>query len=101
MKKLDMVKKVGGLIVSVGVGAIVTNIVKSTTPTSVGTIKKVCILVGSFVLSGMISDKAVTYTEQTIDNTVVEIKKMVTDGDLETFKDIDGQKIKPEQVKRG
>lgn len=82
MKKLDMVKTVGGIIVSVGVGAIVNNIVKSTTPVSMGTIKKVCIGVGGLVLSSMISDKAVKYTETKIDSAVNEIKKMVTNGDL-------------------
>ena len=82
MKKIDMLKKVGVIVVSVGVGAIVGNIVKSTSPASVGTIKKVCIGIGGFVLSSMISDLASKYTEQQIDNTVSEIKKMVVNGDL-------------------
>lgn len=82
MKKIDILKKVGGIVVSVGVGAIVTNAIKATSPTSMGTIKKVCVIVGGLVLSSMVSDLAVKYAEETIDNTVKEIKKMVTNGDL-------------------
>lgn len=83
MKKMDMVKKVGGIIVSIGVGAIVGNVIKCTTPATMGTIKKVCVAVGSFVLCNMVADSAANYTEQTIDNAVNEVKKMVKNGDLD------------------
>jgi hypothetical protein len=82
MNKLEMVKTVGSIIVSVGVGTIVSNAVKCTTIGPVGPIKAVCIGVGSFVLASMAGDKAVKYTEEKIDSAVSEVKKMVENGDL-------------------
>ena len=82
MKKIDMIKKIGTLVVSVGVGAIVGNAIKATTPSSINTINKVCIGIGAFVLTGMVSGMAAKYTEEQINETVNEIKKMVTNGDL-------------------
>lgn len=82
MSKIGMIKKIVGMGVSFGVGAIVNNIIKSTTPKSIGTFKKVCIGLGAFALGSMISDKAVKYTEDTIDNGINEVKKMVSNGDL-------------------
>jgi hypothetical protein len=82
MSKLETIKAVGSLIVSVGVGSIVSNAVKCTTPGPVGTIKAVCIGVGSFVLANMVGDQAVKYTEEKIDGAVSEVKKMVENGDL-------------------
>jgi hypothetical protein len=82
MNKIEMIKKIGIIVVSVGVGAIVSNTIKSTTPSSIGTIKKFCIGVGGFVLSSMISDKASRYAEQQIDHTVMEIKKMVNNNEI-------------------
>ena len=82
MKKIDMIKKIGTLVVSVGVGAIVGNAIKATTPSSINTINRVCIGIGAFVLTGMVSGMAAKYTEEQINETVNEIKKMVTNGDL-------------------
>ena len=82
MKKLEMVKTAGSIIISVGVGAIVGNAVKCTTPFPVGAIKKFCIVVGSFVLSNMVGDKAVEYAEEKVDGAVDQIKQMVKDGEI-------------------
>ena len=82
MKKIDMIKKIGTLVVSVGVGAIVGNAIKATTPSSINTINRVCIGIGAFVLTGMVGGMAAKYTEEQINETVNEIKKMVTNGDL-------------------
>jgi hypothetical protein len=82
MSKLEIIKKVGGFIVSMGVGAIVNNAVKATTPIFTHPIKRVCIAIGTVVLGAMISDKAVQYTEKTIDETAIEIKKAVHSGEL-------------------
>lgn len=84
MKKLEVIKTVGGIIVSVGVGAIVGNAVKYTTPSNIGTIKKVCIGVGSLVLTSMVGDKAVQYTEKKISDAAKSVKKMVEKGELES-----------------
>lgn len=77
MKKLELIKTGVSIIVSVGVGAIVSNTIKSTTPDTAGTIKKVCIGIGGFVLSSMLTDEATKYTDKKIDNTVKEIQETV------------------------
>lgn len=67
MKKLEIVKAATQIVVSVGVGSIVGNAIKFTSPASTNLIKKVCIGIGSVVLSNMVSDKAVSYSDQKID----------------------------------
>lgn len=67
MKKMEMVKSVGQIVISVGVGAIVGNAVKSTTPADIGTIKKFCVGVGTFVLSNMVCEKATEYGDGMFD----------------------------------
>ena len=75
MKKIEMVKAVGGLVISAGVAAIVGNTVKASTPANIGAIKKLCIVVGSFVLSDMISDKAVAHAEKKVDDGIASLKE--------------------------
>ena len=67
MKKLEAIKTASQIIVSVGVGAIVGNAVKITTPGNLGLVKKICVGVGSFVLSNMVSEKAIEYVDEKID----------------------------------
>ena len=61
MNKKDMVKSaltavkiVGGVAISIGVGAIVKNVVKATTPEDVSRQTAICIKVGSFFLAGVL-----------------------------------------------
>jgi hypothetical protein len=82
MKKIDIVKRVVGLVVSVGIGAIVTNVVKCTTPGSVGKIIRFCIGVGSFALAGAVSEKAVVYTDKQIDEVISDVKKAVKNEEI-------------------
>ncbi len=82
MKKIEMLKAAGEIIISVGVGAIVGNVIKSTTPIGTGPVKKLCILVGSFVLCNMVGDQAIDYTEKKIDEAVEQVKQMVNNGEL-------------------
>lgn len=82
MKKKDMIKTVGGIIVSLGVGAIISNIVESTTPKSVGSVKRICIGIGALVLTAMLTDKVVAYAEEKIDNSVKSVETMVKNGEL-------------------
>lgn len=68
MKKMDIVKSGTKLIVSTGVGAIVGNAIACTTPIGqLGLAMGLSVKVGSFVLSSMVSDKAVEYVEKQID----------------------------------
>ena len=80
MTKLEIVKGATKFVVSIGVGAIMTNAVAFTTPVlAVGVLKKAAIGVGSFVLSAMVSDKACEYTDEKIDEAVKELKELVVD----------------------
>ena len=79
MKKIELVKTAAGIIVSVGVSAIVGNTIKYTTPDTAGTIKKVCIGIGSFVLSSMVVDSASEYAGKKIDKAVNEFKGMMAE----------------------
>lgn len=75
--KFETAKQIFGLVVTAGVGAIVGNIIKHTSPPDMNLIKRACIGVGSLVLTGMVSDKAAEYANGEIDEVVSEIKKMV------------------------
>jgi hypothetical protein len=71
-------KGVIGAVTSIGVGNIIGNIVKATTPTNLNTFNKVTIGVGSFVLSGMVADQAVKYVNSEIDRIVAPVKEEPT-----------------------
>ena len=81
MKKMEAVKAVAALVVSAGVGFIVSNIVKATTPADTKVIVKICIGIGSFVLAGLVSDAATDYTEKTIDEAVEMVKDAVKEAE--------------------
>lgn len=70
MKKVEIVKAATAIVVSIGVGAIVANVIKCTTPSDVKRVMKVCINLGGFVLASMVSDMASTYAEEKIDEVV-------------------------------
>jgi hypothetical protein len=74
MNPIGIVKTVAGVASSVGVGAIVKNIIITTTPENVTKLQKASIFIGSVVLSGMIGDMATKYVNTTIDNTVEQFK---------------------------
>lgn len=77
MNPLNLAKTAVEIIVSVGVGAIVGNTIKLSTPAGTHVLKRAAIGVGGFVLSSMISDKATKYTTDTIDETVEKIKQFI------------------------
>lgn len=64
---MDIIKSAVTLIASVGVGAVVTNAVKATTPDNLNTINKISVLVGTAVAAHAISDVASKYTSEQID----------------------------------
>lgn len=72
------------LVVSAGVGSIIGNAVKATTPEEgLSTLKKVSIGVGSFVLGSMVADQATKYTgQQIVDlvDTFEEIRQQVAEA---------------------
>jgi hypothetical protein len=79
MEIKSLVKVISGFIVSMGVGAIVGNTIKLTTPQSIGLAKKISIGIGGLVLSSMIGDYTSKYADKKIDETAEEIKKLVDD----------------------
>jgi hypothetical protein len=89
MKKLEMVKTVGGIVVSIGVGTIIANAIKATTPRSIRGINKLLIWAGGLALGGMISDLAGDYAEKQIQSTVENINKMFAVEEIEVKQDLD------------
>ncbi|MDF2800183.1 MAG: hypothetical protein K0S61_86 [Anaerocolumna sp.] len=70
------IKAVSNIIVSVGVGAIVKNAIKYTTPGPLKLATKVCMGIGGFVLTSMISEAATKYTESKIDEVVEDVQNI-------------------------
>ena len=70
LTKLDVVKFVATTVVSFATGAVVTNAVRATSPTTAKTLPRIVIGIGSFVLSGIVSDFASKYAEDKIDESV-------------------------------
>lgn len=86
---LKTTKQVVTFAVSVGVGIIVKNIVRATTPAGLGLVSKAFIGAGSLGLGYMLSDKTAEYTDQQIDKTVEEVKAiLVKSEDEETIEEI-------------
>lgn len=80
MKKLDIFKAAAELVVSVGVGTIIGNTIKLTTPADIHLIKKICVGAGAFALSGMVGDLAANHVSQQIDETAEKAAKMLNRG---------------------
>lgn len=75
MNTLGILKVVAELAVSTGVGAIVSNASRAAVPENARLVKKVTIAIGTFILSNMVADQAVKYTNEKIENGIDEIKK--------------------------
>jgi len=73
---IDVAKIVGGLIVGTGVTAVVTNLIKVTTPKDVSKVTKTCILAGGVFISWVASQAASDQLDKRID-TVVKYTKIV------------------------
>lgn len=85
---LKTAKQIVTIVVSAGVGAIVGNAVKYTTPPDMSFIKKLCVGAGTLVLGSMVSDKATEYTDRKIDETVEEVKGMLQDSEEEIVEEV-------------
>lgn len=75
MNKIKVLKAGSKFIGTIGVGMIVRNIVKTTTPINMNIIQKVCIGVGGFALSGIIGDQAVDYIDKELDSAIKMVKE--------------------------
>lgn len=76
MSAIEVVKYASSLVVSSGTTAIISNLIKATTPDDLKTYKKVTVGVSSIALSLMVSGMASKYTEEKIDETVDSYKKV-------------------------
>lgn len=75
MNYLKLFKGAADLVVSIGAGAVVTNMVKATTPDDVQRMNKIAIKVGTVVISSMVGSAASSYASKSIDDAVETIKK--------------------------
>lgn len=86
MKHLELIKTGVGWAVSFGVDIIIFNAIHATTPKNINVIKKPLITVGAFVLSSMISDAVVNYTEKKIDEFAEAVDSVTTvEGFIKKF----------------
>ena len=84
-KKRELIKAGSGLVVGIGVSAIAGGAVGLVRPQNVGKIKNFCIGVGGLILASMVSDQAVQYTDDKIDEVGDAIKAFLgTDDEPET-----------------
>jgi len=77
MNKIEMVKGSIGMVVSLGVGTIITNIVKTTSDSNANAFTKVCVMAGGFVLSTMAGKMAANHAEAQIDGIINQFKEVV------------------------
>lgn len=79
MKKLEAFKAILKIAVSAGVGVIVGNAIKATTPDDMKRLTKLGVSIGSLVLTGIASDMASKYVDEQVDDMVASVKE-VTEG---------------------
>lgn len=70
-----MIKGLTELIVSVGVGTIVENAIKATTPANTALARKIAIGVGSIAMSSLVASKVSHYIVDQINETTEQIKE--------------------------
>lgn len=71
----DFIKSVAALVASAGIGAVVTNAIKATTPEDIKIYNKIAVVIGTVVASQAISDVASTYASKQIDEVAANFKK--------------------------
>jgi len=70
MKKLDIFKSLADLAVSIGVGAVVGNAIKATTPEDLRIYSRFAVKLGGVVISGIVVKQAQTFVRSEIDDVV-------------------------------
>lgn len=76
MNYLKLIKGATDLVVSIGAGAVVTNMVKATTPDDVKRLNGIAIKIGTVVISSMVGTAASSYASKSIDDAVDGIKQV-------------------------
>jgi len=82
MTKLELAKTIGGLMLSVGVTSIVTNVINTAKPANIKGINKLCVGVAAIVLTNMANEKVAEYAGKQFNDAVQKVKQMVTPEDV-------------------
>ena len=80
MTKLEMVKAGAQIVVSIGVGLVVGNVVKLSSPAEQNVLKNICVGAAGLVLSDMVNDKACSHVETKIDDVANRLKEAVMEA---------------------
>lgn len=81
MNPLNAFLKIADIGVGIGAGAVVTNLVKSTTPAGTNPLMKVAVGIGSMVISNMVGDAASKFVKRNVEELSDELKKAKSDID--------------------
>lgn len=84
MKTMQIVKAVSAFAVSIGVGAVVGNLIKSTTPGDINTFNKVLVGIGTFATGAVISDLASKQITTQFEELETNVTSIVNDLEEET-----------------
>lgn len=83
MKIIEGIKTIGGIVVGIGAGSIVSNIATSTMPVTTSKPMKWCIKIASIVLGGTVGAVASKAFKADVDEIVTIMKDMVNKGKLD------------------
>lgn len=70
MDGITITKGIVKLVVASGVGTIIGNAVRATTPADMGKLDTIGVMVGSFFLGGMVAEKTAAYSGEVVDSVV-------------------------------
>ena len=76
MEKKEILKTAATWVVGIGVNSIISNAVASTTVKESNKLTKVCTWVSVMVLTGIVADAAIKYTENKLDEAI----KLINEG---------------------
>ena len=90
MKKLDIFKNIAELAVSIGVGAVVGNAVKATTPEDLRVYSRFAVKLGGVIVSGIAVKQAQRYVRSEIDDIFKKVDPPIVEKPSKTNKSLKG-----------
>ena len=79
MEKIKMIKTVAMVVVGAGIKSIISNAVESTTVNEGSKLTKACTWVAVVVLTGIVTDAAIKYTEKKLDKVIIFVNETVVE----------------------
>lgn len=79
MDKLTIFREGAKLVGGLGVGTVVKNAIKSTTPDDLNKLHKAGVWIGTFVVTGLVGDMANDYIDKQFDKILEMVNKEKTD----------------------